>query len=389
MSDVAATDRTRRTCSCGATVAWTDPDAPTALSRVACDACGEEHLFTWFHKMDVALTEACNFSCIHCRRPSDPLMLKTEEVQRVLRDSAAIGLDTISFCGGEPFMHKSFVQLAGEARDLGLKVQMVTHGGFLTPERAQALVGIDCMTVSIDGPPDAHETIRRVAGSWEQGVAALNMAADVGITHGTNTVIQRDNATRLLENFEMLMEATGGRLDYVRHAPVEVLPDSAALQIADELIPVVQEQLDEIARRCEDAGVFFVHRTQLLEHLPRFVDKWSRHRPLGGCRIPRKFIGYSKLGYYLCWHQGKALQAASLVEALESPEANAVVAEALASECVGCNALTYSWDEEWNAGILEGKLFADGILPDQVTTLVAEDGAAERHVSRRPLNILQ
>lgn len=381
-------DRTRRTCSCGAEVVWEDPNQPTALSRVPCPGCGTDHLFTWFHKMDVALTEACNFSCIHCRRPSDPLMLKKEEVQRVLRDSAAIGLDTISFCGGEPFMHKNFVELAREAIDLGLKVQMVTHGGFLTPERAQALVGIDCMTISIDGPPDAHEVIRRVPGSWEQAVAALNMAKDVGITAGTNTVIQRDNATRLWESYELLMEATSGRIDYVRHAPVEVLPDSVELQVVDALVPVVQEQLDRIAADCEARGIFFVHRTQLLEHLPRFVDKWSRHRPLGGCRIPQKFIGYSKLGFYLCWHQGNAIRAESLVEALESREANGVVAEALASECVGCNALTYSWDEEWNAGILQGKLFEDGVLPDQVTT-INQDGEAQRHTSRARLNILR
>jgi sulfatase maturation enzyme AslB (radical SAM superfamily) len=315
-------------------------------------------------------------------------MLKKAEVQQVLRDSAAIGLDTISFCGGEPFMHKNFVELAQEAIALDLKVQMVTHGGFLTPERAEALVGIDCMTVSVDGPPDAHQTIRRAPESWGQAVAALNMAADVGITHGTNTVIQRDNATRLWESFEMLMEATDGRLDYVRHAPVEVLPDSAQLQIADELVPVVQEQLERIAAECEKRDIFFVHRTQLLEHLPRFVDKWSRHRPLGGCRIPQKFIGYSKLGFYLCWHQGNAIRAASLVEALESTEADAVVAEALAGECVGCNALTYSWDEEWNEGILAGKLFADGILPDQVTT-INEGDQAHRHASRARLNILR
>ncbi len=118
------TDRTQRTCGCGETVVWPNPDQPTALTRVPCPSCGTDHLFTWFHKMDVALTEACNYSCIHCRRPSDPLMLKKAEVQRVLQDSAAIGLDTISFCGGEPFMHKNFVELAQEAVALNLKVQI-------------------------------------------------------------------------------------------------------------------------------------------------------------------------------------------------------------------------------------------------------------------------
>ncbi len=389
MTDAPVVDRTRRTCSCGAEVVWTDPNRPTALARVPCPSCGVEHLFTWFHKMDVALTEACNYSCVHCRRPSDPLMVKKEEVFTVLADAAQIGLEVVSFCGGEPFMHRHFLEIVEEAKRLGLKVQMVTHGGFVTPERAQRLRGIDCMTVSIDGPPDVHEAIRRVEGSWDSAVAALNMAADAGVVRGTNTVIQRDNAERLWESFELLMNATDWRLDYVRHAPVEVLPDSADLQIADELIPVVQEQLDRIAAACEEHDIFFVHRTQMLQHLPRFVDKWQRHRPLGGCRIPQKFIGYSKLGFYLCWHQGNAIQAPSLVEALRQPAADAVVAEALDSKCVGCNALTYSWDEEWNAGILEGKLFVDGILPDQVTTVNASDGSAERHRSRAALNILR
>jgi len=338
--------------------------------------------------MDVALTEACNYSCVHCRRPSDPLILKKDEILTVLADAAAIGLDTVSFCGGEPFMHKHFVAIAREAIRLGLKVQMVTHGGFLTPERTEQLRGLDCLTVSIDGPADVHEAIRRAPGSWAAAADALVMAADAGITTGVNTVVQRDNVDRLWDNFSDLMEHTGGRLDYFRHAPVEIVPETAELQIPDGQVPVVLEQLERIALACDEHDIFFVHRTQLLEHLPRFIDKWKRHRPLGGCRIPRRFIGYSRLGFYLCWHQGTALQAPSLIEALRSERAAAIVAEAAAGECVGCNALTYSWDEEWNAGILAGQLVDDGVLPDQKTT-IDQGGEARTHESRASLNILR
>ena len=381
-------DRTRRVCACGSEVAWTDPERLVALHAVPCPGCGREHLFTGFLKMDVALTEACNYACVHCRRPSDPLILEKPEVLRVLSDASELGLETVSFCGGEPFMHRHFVEIAQEAIRLGLQVQMVTHGGFVTRERVEQLRGLDCLTVSIDGPAAVHERIRGVPDSWEKAADALVIAAEAGIPTGVNTVIQRDNAEHLWDNFEALMAHTGGHLDYFRHAPVEVVQETAELQIDDAQIPGVLEQLVRIAEACEDRDVFFVHRTQMLEHLPRFIDKWKRHRPLGGCRIPRRFIGYSKLGFYLCWHQGTAIQAPTLVDALRTDRAAAIVAEAAAGECVGCNALTYSWDEEWNAGILAGKLVDDGVLPDQKTT-IDQDGAAWTHESRASLNIVR
>ena len=388
MSGAEGPNGRRRTCDCGAEVRRAEPEALVALEAVRCTGCGREHLFTGFVKMDVALTEACNYACVHCRRPSDPLILKKPDVFRVLADAAEIGLETVSFCGGEPFMHKNFIEIAQEAIRLGLKVQMVTHGGFVTRERIEQLRGLDCLTVSIDGPPKVHEQIRRVPHSWSKAADTLVLAGEAGIPTGVNTVIQRDNAEHLWHNFEALMDHTSGRLDYFRHAPVEVVPETAELQIEPSQIPAVLEQLRRIAAVCEEQDVFFVHRTQMLEHLPRFIDKWKRHRPLGGCRIPRRFIGYSKLGFYLCWHQGTAIQAASLTEALRTPRAAAVVAEAADGGCVGCNALTYSWDEEWNAGILAGQLFDDGVLPDQKTT-VDQGGDAWTHESRASLNILK
>jgi sulfatase maturation enzyme AslB (radical SAM superfamily) len=386
-----ATDRTRRTCSCGAEVVWTNPDAPTALSRVDCPACGEEHLFSWFIKMDVALTEACNYGCVMCRRPSDPLILRKPEVYQALHEAARIGLELVSFCGGEPFMHRDFVEIAEESIRLGLKVQMVTHGGLVTQAAIDRLHGLDCFTVSIDGTAATHDELRRVEGAHPAALRALNMAADAGITCGTNTVIQAGNHADLWDSYQAILEGTGGRVDYIRHAPVEVLPESANLMVPTAEVALVADQLQRIADDCEARDIFFVHRSQLLDHLPKFMNKWTRHRPKEGCHIPQRFIGYSKLGYYLCWHQGNSIKAGGLIEALSTPQADAVVQEALAKECVGCNALTYSWDEPWNEGILDGILAGevvdDGALPHQKTT-VHEGASSALHKSRASLNII-
>lgn len=359
-------------CSCGATLPSPEDDPDHLLQTVSCPSCGAEHLVSSFEKMDVALSEKCNFRCIMCRRPPDSASLARDEVFAVMEQARKIGFKTISFCGGEPFVHEDFVEIGERAIALGFKVQLTTNGSLVTEENLRRLRGLDCLTVSIDALAKTHDRIRGFQGAFDRAQRTLRLAGSLGITCGTNTVIQRQNAGELLPLFEHLLEATDGRLDYVRHAPVEVTPETADLMVTEDQVPMVMEQLRCIAAACEEHDVYFSHEKQLLEHLPLFLDKWTRHRPLGGCRIPRKFIGYSYLGFYLCWHQGRSIRAATLIEALSTDDARKVAAEALAGECVGCNALTYSWDEEWNEGILAGKLVRDGKLADGLTKICGE-----------------
>lgn len=365
-----------RRCGCGALLPRRSSDdgeqASSPIEHIRCPECGAEHLRSRFVKMDVALSERCNYHCIMCRRPQESTDLSRWAVFDVMEQARAIGLETISFCGGEPFVHKDFVDIAERAIELGFKVQLTTNGSLVDEEKLERLRGLDCLTVSIDALEATHDRIRGVPGAFERAVNALRLAGKAGITCGTNTVMQRANADELLPLFEHLLDATEGRLDYVRHAPVEVTPELEELMLPPEAVEGVQRQLRRIAELCDEHDIWFSHREQLLEHLPLFLDKWTRHRPLGGCHIPQKFIGYSHLGFYLCWHQGRSLRASSLVEALSTPEAREIVSEALAGECVGCNALTYSWDEEWNQGILAGKRVRDGSLVDGVTTIVGD-----------------
>lgn len=360
------------TCACGTTLPSTEGGLCRPLDRVVCPGCGAERLVSSFEKMDVALSERCNFKCIMCRRPPDTASLARDDVFAVMEQAREIGFGTISFCGGEPFVHEDFVEIGARAIELGFKVQLTTNGSLVTAEKLERLRGLDCLTVSIDALAETHDRIRGVPGAFARAVRALRLAGEQGITCGTNTVIQRLNADQLQPLFEHLLQAKDGRLDYVRHAPVEVTPETVELMVTEDQVPIVMEQLACIAASCDEHNVYFSHRKQLLEHLPLFLDKWTRHRPLGGCHIPQRFIGYSYLGFYLCWHQGRSVRASTLVEALSSAEAERVVSEALAGECVGCNALTYSWDEEWNEGIIAGKLVRDGKLADGVTTICGE-----------------
>lgn len=360
-----------RTCSCGQLVRW-EASEPLPLARVTCPSCGRQHLFSTYEKMDVALSELCNLRCAMCRRPSEPHQLEAAVVNRVMEEARDIGLSTISFCGGEPFVHPDFMEICTHAIDLGLKVQLVTNGTLVRGHHLDRLTGLDCVTVSIDALPETHDRIRGLKGTFDKAVRALNLAADRGITTGTNTVIQRENAEQILPLYRELLERTGGRLDYVRFVPVEVVPATEQLMPTPEQLPGIEAALRQVSADCDERGIWFSHREQVVDNFRLYWDKHRRHRPLGGCRIPRRFIGYSDKGFYLCWHQGRSIRAPSLVAALETELARAVSREAAEGACLGCNALTYSWDEEWNQGILAAAkqgLSVEVDLDDQATTI--------------------
>ena len=364
--------RSERQCECGNVVHW-QPTQPTALDEVDCAQCGATHLFSWFVKMDVGLSEICNLHCNMCRRPPDPQFLKTDEVIRVMDEAASIGLTTVSFCGGEPFVHKDFLDICEHSFSLGFKVQLVTNGLRVTPKTLERLKPVDCITVSHDGLLENHNRIRGHEESFQKANRALVACCDAGITCGTNTVIQRSNVEDIYPLFEHLVDITNGRVNYIRYVPVEVTPLTADLMPTDEQMPIIRDQLKRVAKRCAELDIYFCHKRQIIDFLPLYMDKYKRNRPLGGCHIPQRFIGYTDLGFYLCWHQGNSIKAPSLLEALRHPMAQEVIDEAMKSQCVGCNALTYSWDEEWNNGIvaayLAGSQVDDGRLLDQETTV--------------------
>ena len=178
MGEVA--ERRERLCTCGHVVRWA-PTGPTALDEVDCERCGQTHLFSWFVKMDVGLSEICNLHCNMCRRPPDPQFLETDAVIRAMHDAARIGLTTVSFCGGEPFVHKDFLDICEVCFDLGLKVQLVTNGMRCTPSAMKRLRPVDCITFSHDGLLENHNRIRGNDQSFQKANKALVMALDEGI----------------------------------------------------------------------------------------------------------------------------------------------------------------------------------------------------------------
>ncbi len=373
------TQEKTRSCDCSALVRHR-MSGHEALERTSCPGCGKTHRFVSYVRMDIALSEYCNLTCQMCRRPSEALFIDEDLVARVLSEAAALGFEFLSFSGGEPFVHPAIRRILAHAVSLGVKVQMVTNGTLVKESDLDLLAKLDCVTVSVDGLFDVHDHIRQRPGTFLRTEKTIRwLAADRRITWGTSTVMQRDNAHQLYDVFAHFQELGGVRYAYCNFAHCELTPDIAHLRMSPEQQTSAREQLRRIGDACEKTNTYFSQRDLLLEHFDVYADKEKRYRPLDGCKIPQKFLGFSEHGFYPCWHQGRNLRSGSLVEALESELARDIVLEGLERRCVGCNAFNYAWDDEWNAGVLaaaqSGDSVAHGIVPLRVPS---REGRADR-----------
>lgn len=367
---------TRRCSGCAAEVSHA-LSGREALEVEPCPRCGEEAYFTSYERMDIALSEYCNLTCQMCRRPSEALFMDADVCKRAIDEAALVGVSTVSFSGGEPFVHPRFLEILEHAFSVGIDVQLVSNGTLIQEKHLPLLSKLDCLTISIDGNEAAHDHIRQRVGTYQRSLKTLRMLTEMtDIQWGTNTVMQRDNHDCLYESFKALQELGGHRYAYCGFSHVEVVPETAHMQMTPREERIAYEQIVRIERECADTNTWFNDRSLLLDHFEMYARKGKRYRPIHGCKIPQKFIGLSEHGYYLCWHQGRNIATDSLVAALRTGLAREIIREGLEKRCVACNGFNYAWDAEWNEGMvasaLAGEMVNRGVEEGVVSLRVPE-----------------
>jgi GTP 3',8-cyclase len=107
----------------------------------------------------VSVTDRCNFRCQYCM-PADGLpwlereeILRFEEIERLVRVFAGLGVDEVRLTGGEPLVRREFPRLVSMLAGIeGIRDLSLTTNGYLLERDAAALVdaGIQRVNVSID-----------------------------------------------------------------------------------------------------------------------------------------------------------------------------------------------------------------------------------------------
>ena len=165
------------------------------------------------------LTQACDLACVHCRACAienrSPLELSTEEGFRLLEGVRSFGDPLMVFTGGDPLKRPDLFPLLAKSVQLGLRTTVTPSATPLLTESAIERFqdcGVARMAISLDGPDaESHDGFRRVTGSFDRTIRALQHARQFGLQTQVNTTVTRHNAGRLGEIAD-LVKGAGAKL---------------------------------------------------------------------------------------------------------------------------------------------------------------------------------
>ena len=117
--------------------------------------CGNRYV----PQMNFQITAKCNYNCVHCFNAADnsPLCAEMpyEDVLSLLDEARACGINAITITGGEPMMHRHFMEIMHAIYERGMFVfDFNTNGYFLRQETLEEFRAMGCeprMKISFDG----------------------------------------------------------------------------------------------------------------------------------------------------------------------------------------------------------------------------------------------
>ena len=180
----------------------------------------------------VSVTDRCNFRCRYCM-PAEGMkwlerseILSFEEIERLVRVLAGLGVEDVRLTGGEPLARRNFPYLVSMLRKIeGIRDLSVTTNGYLLERDAAALVdaGIDRINVSVDSlaRDRFHEITRRDAlPQVLRGLEAIAAYEEVRPIK-VNAVAIRDFTENEVYRFAEMARTTDFQVRFIEFMPLD------------------------------------------------------------------------------------------------------------------------------------------------------------------------
>jgi MoaA/NifB/PqqE/SkfB family radical SAM enzyme len=121
------------------------------------------------------------------------------DLERHRESIRSLGVKHVVLTGGEPLLNRELDTVCRFFRELGLRITLLTTGLLLEKKADIVAQGFDDIILSIDGPANIHDRIRRVSGAFrtiQKGVSEVR-ARRPGIPISCRTTVQKLNHTHL------------------------------------------------------------------------------------------------------------------------------------------------------------------------------------------------
>ncbi|MEN8076727.1 GTP 3',8-cyclase MoaA [Clostridioides difficile] len=149
----------------------------------------------------VSVTDNCNLRCIYCMDEKDNKFLQKnekltdDEIYRVVKESANLGIKKVRITGGEPLVRPGITELISKINSItGIEEIYLTTNGILLVDMLDELYqnGLKGVNISLDSlKEDRFNKLTRL-GTLNKVLQAIDKAISLGIKVKLNTVIVND-----------------------------------------------------------------------------------------------------------------------------------------------------------------------------------------------------
>jgi Fe-coproporphyrin III synthase len=141
----------------------------------------------------------CNCRCVMCDiwKTDSTQEISASELERHGEDIGRLRVEWVVFSGGEPLMHSDLFRLCRFLRERKIRTTLLSTGLLIERFADQIVEFLDDVIVSLDGPRETHDAIRRVPGAFDRlaaGVAALHQRSPDFAVSARSTVQSRNCA---------------------------------------------------------------------------------------------------------------------------------------------------------------------------------------------------
>jgi len=150
--------------------------------------------------LHISVTNHCNLRCQGCwvDVSAPPHFMEADALDRLIRQSKAMGNAYYGIMGGEPLLHGELLDILARHRDCYF--QIFTNGHYLTDDVAARMrsMGNISPLVSIEGDEVVSDTRRGRTGVWDKSIEGLHNALKHKLPTGVATSLCRSNIDDLL-----------------------------------------------------------------------------------------------------------------------------------------------------------------------------------------------
>ena len=161
--------------------------------------------------LSLTMTTYCNFNCRHCYLAADNDVVRQEmsleDCKRIIDDAADCGVLHFKLTGGEPMMHRGFMDVVEYIYEKGMAVSHInTNGYYFTPYTLDRLRAIDRsihFNVSFDGV-GFHDWMRGREGAEKDALDKMRLCMEYGFYVRPAMTLNRVNLPALHDTIDTL-----------------------------------------------------------------------------------------------------------------------------------------------------------------------------------------